>query len=311
MSTTDPRAGVGAADRPARGGAGYQRSTGRRFALWAGRLGWRHAVMWVVAGFALFPVLFVVSAALNPVGTLSSSQLWPTGASLASARELFRSTPFAAWYANSLFFAVTNAAATVLLSALAAYAFSRMRFAGRRVGLVALLVIQMFPQFLAIVAIYLMFSRLGELYPAIGFDTRWGLLLVYLGGALSINTWLMKGFFDTVPTELDESAQMDGATHAQVFFRIMLPLVTPVLAIVALLVFINTINEFLLASVFLRDTDAQTLGLGLYQLVDSQRNANFGMFAVGAVLLSLPTVAVFWFLQRYISEGLTSGAVKG
>lgn len=289
----------------------YQRSTGTRLTLWLSRLGWRHAVMWVVAAFAVFPVLFVVSAALNPVGTLSSSQLWPTGASLANARELFQNTPFTTWYANSLFFALANAAVTVLLSALAAYAFSRMRFKGRRVGLIGLLVIQMFPQFLAIVAIYLMFSRIGEYYPAIGFDTRWGLLLVYLGGALSINTWLMKGFFDTVPKELDESAQMDGASHAQVFFRIMLPLVTPVLAIVALLVFIATINEFLLASVFLRDTDAKTLGLGLYQLVASQRNANFGMFAVGAIMLSLPTLAVFWFLQRYITEGLTAGAVKG
>ncbi len=289
----------------------YRRGGGARFSLWARRLGWRHAVMWVVVAFAVFPVLFVVSAALNPLGTLSSAQLWPTGASLSNARDLFQNTPFTTWYANSLFFALTNAAVTVLLSALAAYAFSRMRFKGRRVGLLGLLVIQMFPQFLAIVAIYLMFSTIGELYPVIGFDTRWGLLLVYLGGALSINTWLMKGFFDTVPKELDESAQIDGATHAQVFFRIMLPLVTPVLAIVALLVFVSTINEFLMASVFLRDTDAKTLGLGLYQLVASQRNANFGMFAVGALMLSLPTLIVFWFLQRYISEGLTAGAVKG
>ncbi|OLT27446.1 sugar ABC transporter permease [Nocardiopsis sp. CNR-923] len=288
-----------------------ERGAAARFGPWAARLGWRHAVMWLVAAFALFPVLFVLSAALNPLGTLSSAELWPTGASLANAHDLFRNTPFTTWYANSLFFALVNAAVTVLLSALAAYAFSRMRFRGRRVGLVGLLVIQMFPQFLAIVALYLMFSGIGEYYPEIGFDTRWGLLLVYLGGALSINTWLMKGFFDTVPKELDESAQIDGATHAQVFFRIMLPLVTPVLAIVALLVFISTINEFLLASVFLRDTDAKTLGLGLYQLVASQRNANFGMFAVGAVLLSLPTLAVFWFLQRFIAEGLTSGAVKG
>lgn len=289
----------------------YRRGTGVRLSLWARRYGWRHVVMLAVVAFAIFPVLFVVSAALNPLGTLSSAQLWPTGASLENAVDLFTTTPFATWYGNSLFFAFTNAAVTVLLSALAAYAFSRMRFRGRRVGLIGLLVIQMFPQFLAIVAIYLMFSTIGDYYPVFGFDTRWGLLLVYLGGALSINTWMMKGFFDTVPKELDESAQMDGASHAQVFFRIMVPLVTPVLAIVGLLVFIATINEFLLASVFLRDTDAKTLGLGLYQLVDSQRNANFGMFAVGAIMLSLPTLAVFWFLQRFITEGLTTGAVKG
>ncbi|MFD6952878.1 sugar ABC transporter permease [Nocardiopsis sp. TSRI0078] len=300
-----------AVDTPGTVRAPYRRGTGVRLSLWARRNGWRHLVMLVAVAFALFPVMFVVSAALNPLGTLSSAQLWPSGASLGNAVDLFENTPFTTWYANSLFFAVTNAAVTVLFSALAAYAFSRMRFRGRRVGLIGLLVIQMFPQFLAIVAIYLMFSNIGDYYPAIGFDTRWGLLLVYLGGALSINTWLMKGFFDTVPKELDESAQMDGASHAQVFFRIMLPLVTPVLAIVALLVFIATINEFLLASVFLRDTDAKTLGLGLYQLVASQRNANFGMFAVGAIMLSLPTLAVFWFLQRYITEGLTAGAVKG
>ncbi|WP_150242098.1 sugar ABC transporter permease [Nocardiopsis quinghaiensis] len=300
-----------AVDTPGTVRAPYRRTTGVRLGLWARGNGWRHLVMLVVVAFALFPVMFVVSAALNPLGTLSSAQLWPSGASLDNAADLFRDTPFATWYTNSLFFAVTNAAVTVLFSALAAYAFSRMRFRGRRVGLLGLLVIQMFPQFLAIVAIYLMFTNIGEYYPVIGFDTRWGLLLVYLGGALSINTWLMKGFFDTVPKELDESAQMDGASHAQVFFRIMLPLVTPVLAIVALLVFIATINEFLMASVFLRDTDAKTLGLGLYQLVASQRNANFGMFAVGAIMLSLPTLAVFWFLQRYITEGLTAGAVKG
>src|SRR5699024_6968767 len=135
-------------------------------------------LMWLVAAFAVFPVLFVISAALNPVGTLSSSQLWPTGASFDNALDLFRSTPFTTWYGNSLSFALSNAAVTVLLSALAAYAFSRMRFKGRRVGLIGLLVIQMFPQFLAIVAIYLMFSNLGEIYPVIGFDTRWGLLLV-------------------------------------------------------------------------------------------------------------------------------------
>ncbi|MFC3995469.1 sugar ABC transporter permease [Nocardiopsis sediminis] len=283
----------------------------RRALARARRDGWRHAVMWLVLAFALFPILFVVSAALNPLGTLSSSRLVPAAVGPDNLVRLFTDTPFAAWYLNSLLISLSNAAATVFLSALAAYVFSRFRFAGRRVGLYGLLLIQMFPQFLAVVAIYLMFSRVTELWPRIGFDTPWGLMLVYLGGALSINTWLMKGFFDTVPAELDEAARVDGATHAQVFFRIMLPLVTPVLAIVGLLVFISTINEFLLASVFLRDPEAKTVALGLYQLVADQRNTNFGMFAMGTLLLSIPVLSVFWFLQRYIVEGLTSGSVKG
>ena len=284
---------------------------GRRAARWLRENSWRHLLLWFALAFALFPILFVVSAALNPLGTLSSSHLLPGGASLDNARELFDTTPFGSWYANSMLLALCNAAVTVFLSALAAYAFSRFRFAGRRIGLLGILLIQMFPQFLAIVALYLMFNAVTDYWPAFGFDTRWGLLLVYLGGALSVNTWLMKGFFDTIPAELDESAKVDGATHAQAFFRIMLPLVTPVLAIVGLLVFINTVNEFLIASVFLRDPESKTVALGLYALVADERNANFGLFAVGTLLIALPTMAVFWFLQRYIVEGLTSGAVKG
>ncbi|WP_046470972.1 sugar ABC transporter permease [Allosalinactinospora lopnorensis] len=283
----------------------------RRTLLWARRDGWRHLVMWAVLAFALFPILFVVSAALNPLGTLNSSQLVPAGAGLGNFADLLTETRYPRWYLNSVVIAVTNAAATVLLSALAAYVFSRFRFAGRRFGLHGLLVIQMFPQFLAIVAIYLMFAAVTDYWPKIGFNTHWGLMLVYLGGALSINTWLMKGFFDTVPKELDESARVDGATHAQVFFRIMLPLVTPVLAIVGLLVFIATINEFLMASVFLRDPGSQTVALGLYGMVAENRNANFGLFSAGTLLLAVPVLAVFWGLQRFIVEGLTSGAVKG
>ncbi|WP_017594612.1 sugar ABC transporter permease [Nocardiopsis potens] len=272
---------------------------------------WRHALLLAVTAFALFPIVFVVSAALDPLGTLSGSQPLPVRVGPDNFERLLTETAYPRWYLNSLLLAVCNAAATVLLSALAAYAFSRFRFTGRRVGLYGLLVIQMFPQFLAIVAIYLMFSAVTELRPEIGFDTHWGLLLVYLGGALSINTWLMKGFFDTVPAELDEAARVDGASHAQLFFRILLPLVAPVLAIVGLLVFISTVNEFVMASVFLRDGDSKTVALGLYAMVADRRDADFGMFAAGTLLLALPVLAVFWYLQRHIAEGLTSGAVKG
>jgi len=186
-----------------------------------------------------------------------------------------------------------------------------MRFAGRRVGLIALLLIQMFPQFLAVVAIYLMFGHIGDFYPALGLNTQLGLLLLYLGPSLGVNTWLMKGFLDTVPRELDESAVIDGASHAQVFFRIVLPLVAPILAITALLGFIFTINEFLLANTFLTTPETKTLAVGLYGLIAGQRNANFGMFCAGSLLTAIPTVVLFQFLQRYIVSGLTSGAVKG
>ena len=169
----------------------------------------------------------------------------------------------------------------------------------------------MFPQFLAVVALYLMFTTISDLYPAIGFNTRWSLILLYLGGALSVNTWLMKGFLDTIPRELDESAKVDGATHTQIFFGIILPLVTPILAVTGLIGFICAVNEFLLASIFLTDLDSQTLAVGLYGLVAGERNNNFGVYCAGAILTAIPTVALFQFLQRYIVSGLTSGAVKG
>ncbi|MFE9205266.1 sugar ABC transporter permease [Micromonospora sp. NPDC007230] len=286
-------------------------ATGRRRNRWFAQVGWRHVVGVLAVMFSLFPILFVLSAALNPLGTLSSTELLPTGASFENFANLFRKTAFAHWFLNSLLIAGMAAFVSIFLSALAAYAFSRMRFAGRRFGLLTLLLIQMFPQFLAIVAIFLIFTTVTDLWPAIGFNTPWGLFLLYMGGALGVNTWLMKGFFDTLPKELDESATMDGATHAQVFFRIMLPLVAPILAVTALLSFIGTINEFMIANVFLTNTESKTLAVGMFGLVAGERNNNFGMFAAGTLLTAVPTVLVFQLLQRYIVSGLTAGAVKG
>jgi arabinogalactan oligomer/maltooligosaccharide transport system permease protein len=278
---------------------------------WISRVGWRHLVAVLAVVFSLFPIVFVLSAALNPLGTLSSTEAVPTGASFGNFTRLLTGTDFPRWFANSVLIAGLAAALSVLLSGLAAYAFSRMRFRGRRIGLLSLLLIQMFPQFLAIVAIFLMFSQVTDLWPGIGFNRPWGLILLYLGGALGVSTWLMKGFFDTVPRELDESATMDGASHAQVFFRILVPLVAPILAVTGLLSFIGTINEFLIANVFLTDTGAKTLAVGMYGLVAGERNTNFGIFCAGTLLTAVPTVVVFQFLQRYIVNGLTAGAVKG
>ena len=279
---------------------------------WFKRVGWCHLVGVLALAFSLFPVIFVVSAALNPVGTLSSSNLVPSNVGVDNFSTIL-SGSFPRWFLNSLIIGFLSAALSMFISACAAYAFSRFRFVGRRPGLLGILLIQLFPQFLAIVALYLIFTEITELWPPIGLNSIWGLLLLYLGGALGVNTWLMKGFFDTIPKDLDESAKVDGATHAQIFFGIILPLVTPILAVTGLLGFIGAVNEFLIASVFLTDDSVKTAAVGLYGLVaDAQtRNANFGLFAAGAVILAIPTVLLFQFLQRYIVGGLTAGAVKG
>jgi arabinogalactan oligomer/maltooligosaccharide transport system permease protein len=280
---------------------------------WFRRVGWRHLVGLLALAFALFPILFVVSAAFNPLGTLSSATLFPTGFSLVNFTELLQQTSFLRWLGNTLLIGLLSGGLAMFLSACAAYAFSRFRFTGRRVGLLTALLVQLFPQFLNIIALYLVFVVVTEYYPVIGFNTPWALILLTLGTALGVNTWLMKGFFDTVPQDLDESAKVDGATHAQVFFGILLPLVRPILAVTGLLAFIATVSEFIIASVFLTNDRAKTVAVGLYGLVASgnQRNANFGIFAAGALLTAIPTVLLFQYLQRYIVGGLTAGAVKG
>lgn len=278
---------------------------------WWARVGWRHVVALVAIVFALVPISFVVSAAFNPLGTLSSTSLIPTTFSTGNFTTLIEKTDFTAWFLNSVIVSGTATILSVGLSTFAAFAFSRFRFNGRRPGLLALLIIQMFPGFLAIVTIYILFTTVTDLYPPIGFNTPWSLVLLYMGGALGVNTWLIKGFFDTVPKELDESAKVDGASHLTTFVQIILPLVTPILAVVAVLSFIASINEFIMASVFLTQSGTKTLAVGLFGLIAGERNANFGAFAAGTLLTAVPTVLLFFSLQKYIAGGLTAGAVKG
>jgi len=312
MTITGSQAGPPRTEAGQGGSPGDVVTLGTAKGNWFRRVGWSHLVGVLALVFSLFPIIFVVSAALNPVGTLSSSQLFPTRVGFDNFSAILSGT-FPRWFLNTLIVGVLAAALSMFISACAAYAFSRFRFTGRRPGLLGVLLIQLFPQFLAIVALYLIFTEITTLWPAIGLNSIWGLLLLYLGGALGVNTWLMKGFFDTIPKDLDESAKVDGATHAQVFFGILLPLVTPILAVTGLLGFIGAVNEFLIASVFLTQDSSKTAAVGLYGLIadEQTRNTNFGVFAAGAVILAIPTVALFQFLQRYIVGGLTAGAVKG
>ena len=186
-----------------------------------------------------------------------------------------------------------------------------MRFQGRRPGLLALLLLQMFPALLTFVALYITFAKVGDVLPFIGLNTVWGLILVYLGGAMGANVWLLKGYFDTVPRELDEAAKVDGASHARIFFTIILRLVMPILVTVFMLSFIGLYGEFLLASIFLRDVDSQTLGVGLFTMTKgNERNRLFGQFAAGALLASLPVVLMYLAFQKQLVGGLTQGSVK-
>ncbi len=286
----------------------------RPFGRWFREIGWRHVVGVAALIFSLFPVLFIISSSLNASGSLSSSGFFPSEFSLINYRDLLsgEDAPFLSWLWNTMLVAGGAAIANTAIAAFASYAFSRMRFAGRRAGLLSILLIQMFPTTLLFVALFVLVGDIGDIFPGLGLGSRLMLFIIYLGGALGVNTWLIKGYFDTIPRDLDESAIIDGATHAQIFFRVILPLAAPILAVVALITFVFTINEFLVASVVLGQGDAEnfTLAVGMFRFVDGQ-GGEWGQFAAGSVMSGVPVVALFLFLQKYIVSGFTAGAVKG
>lgn len=285
-----------------------QPARGPRGGVW-----WRYLLAALALAWSLFPIVFIVSAALNPAGTLDTASLFPSGASLANFDTLFSdpARPYTSWYVNSMIIATVGAFGSVFIGACAAFAFSRMRFNGRRPGLLALLLLQMFPALLTFVALYITFAKVGDYFPGIGLNSVWALILIYLGGAMGANVWLLKGYFDTVPRELDEAAKVDGASHARIFFTMILRLVIPILVTVFMLSFVGLFSEFLLASIFLRDVDSQTLGVGLYSMTrGNERNRLFGQFAAGALLASVPVVMLYLAFQKQLVGGLTQGSVK-
>ncbi len=287
-----------------------------------GKVWWRYLTAVLAICFAVLPIVWVILAALNPLGTISSLSFSIHDFGFDNFRFLFgkhdlsqevtyNNYPFLHWYRNSLMLSSIAAVLQVTIGTMSAYAFSRMAFKGRRLSLGGLLLLQMFPSILSFIALFLIMQRVGKVFPFMGTGTFAGLIFIYLGGAMGYNTYLLKGFFDTIPRELDEAAIVDGATSNQVFFKIILPLAAPMLAVVMLLSFIGLMNDFILASIFLTKSDQMTLAVGLRSFISGRYASNWGVFAAGALLAALPVVILFQVLQRYIVEGLSAGSVKG
>jgi arabinogalactan oligomer/maltooligosaccharide transport system permease protein len=274
---------------------------------------WKHILAISLVLFTAFPIYVVLVTSFDPTGGISSSSLLPVRFSFDNYILLFTDSrvPYMSWMINSLIIASATAITSVFIGAAAAFAFSRLRFKGRKVGLKSLLLIQVFPSFLSLSAIYVMMEQVFLVMPALGLGSIWGLYLIYIGGALGINAWLLKGFLDTIPLELDESARLDGASVPQVYWLIFFPLAAPVLAVTAVLSFIGTFNEFVLASLFLQDVEKRTVAVGLQQFVGGQYEQTWGPFAAGSIIASVPLVILFLSLQRFIISGLTAGATKG
>jgi len=263
--------------------------------------------------FSIFPILWVISASLNPTGTLATQTLIPKNPGFGNYLTLLRMDqfPFWNWFLNSIKIASITSVLSLAITTLAAYAFSRFRFRGRQTMLKALLLINVFPGLLALVATFLMISQVGDVLPFIGLNNHLSLILVYLGGSMGINIWLMKGFLDTVPRDIDESAMVEGASDWQIFIQLILPLLRPILIVIGILNYIGTYGEFVLARVLLRSNETYTLMVGLQIFAGAQFQQRWGVFAAGALMGAVPIMIIYLALQDQIVGGLTQGAVKG
>jgi len=267
------------------------------------------------------PFLMIVSISLRP-GNFAGGHLIPQhislehwkvalGISYVDADGVLVVPPFPVlqWIFNSIKVAAISATISLLLSITSAYAFARMKFRGRTGLLNSLLLLQMFPSVLALVAIYAMFDRIGELVPWLGLNSHWSLALAYTGGVAQ-NIWLIKGYFDSVPRELEEAAAVDGATPFQAFVHVLLPMALPILVVVFVLSFLGAMIEYPIASVMMQDERKLTLAIGSRLFLFNQRYL-WGDFAATAILAGLPLTLMFVVTQRWLVSGLTSGAVKG
>lgn len=295
------------------------------FGRWMRIVGWRHIVAIIMVIWALVPVLYVITLAFSGGNTLTAacppsksglsavSCLIPSTFSLENFTTILTSDqwPFAVWFRNTVVLATLNSFLALLMGAAAAFAFSRLRFKGRRMGLLLLMLVQMFPAVLALTAIFILLQSIGDVFPAFGLRSIWGLLLVYLGGALGVNTFLMKGYFDTIPVDIDESARIDGAGHVKIFFGLIMRLALPILVVVFFVSFTATFNELPMAQQILPDPDNTTLAVGLNGLVSNPLLQQWGLMAAGGLMAAVPMLIVFAITQRSLTTGLTAGAVKG
>jgi arabinogalactan oligomer/maltooligosaccharide transport system permease protein len=261
-------------------------------------------VLIVVCLLTIFPLLWVLTSSFNIGTSLYSSTLIPRKLTMTHYINLFHKTSFAIWMKNSAIACIGGSMLALSLTVTMAYAFSRFHFWGRRYGLLALILIQMLPSAAIIVAIFRILQALRLL------NTFLGLILVYGGTTIPFNAWLMRGYFDSIPRELEESAYIDGATHWQAFVRIALPLAMPMVAVTFMFNLISFYNDYILASIVLTGKQNYTVALGL-RFFQAPYAANWSLFAAASILGSIPIALIFYSLQRFLVEGLTKGALKG
>lgn len=269
---------------------------------------WRIAV---VVGFVLlaivviWPILFAISTSFAPGRSAAGLSPIPfsSGFTLANFEYLFTQTLYPVWFLNSFIIAAATTVGTVLIATIAAYVFSRFNFAFKGSLLTSMIVLQIFPSFVGMIAVYVLLSRIGAL------DTLWGLVLVYLAGNLPYSIWLVKSYLDTIPQALDEAARIDGASHLRIYATIIMPVAKPILVFLSVTTFAGPWLDFIFPKLILRSPETQTIALGLISFV-SERNINFTAFAAGAMIVAIPFMIFFLITQKSLIASLSAGALK-
>jgi len=263
------------------------------------------AIFIVISFFVLYPLVYVVSASFSPGNGIASVNIIPfkDGFTAKHFIFLFTQTSYGKWFLNTLVVSACTSLATVCIASLGAYVFSRFRFMFKKPMLMSFLILQIFPSFVGMVAIYVILLRIG------GLDTLWGLILVYVAGNIPYNTWMVKNYMDTVSRNLDEAARIDGAGHFRIYATIILPVARPIITFLGIASFIAPWMDFIFPKMVLRSVDNQTLALGLFSFVTDKKN-EFTNFSAGSLLVAVPFIIFFIMTQKTMATSFGGAAVK-
>ncbi|NMD37899.1 MAG: sugar ABC transporter permease [Christensenellaceae bacterium] len=265
-----------------------------------------YIVLFIVVLLVLYPILFTLSSAFSDKTSLSQSSPIPFSDPLSTKQfeNLFAKTEYLKWYGNTFKIAVMNTIISTVCTTVAAYIFSRFKFRVKKGLLMGMLVLQIFPSFAGMIAVYVLLWRINLL------DTHFGLVLIYAAGQLPYNIWLIKGYLDTIPRSLDEAARVDGASYLRTFISVVLPIAKPMVLFLAITSFTGPWMDYIMPRILISTTSKKTLAVGLFEMIKDRANNNFTMFAAGAILVAIPFMIVFAFNQQYLSQVLSAGAVK-
>lgn len=272
----------------------------------------RYLLAAVLIVFAIVPFLWVVSTSLNGSKSLMGAQFWPEHWTTGNYTELLSSQTlnFSLWMWNSFKISAISVGLIVAITCLTAYALSRFRFQGKKVLMMAIMVLNVFPGILAMIAIYSLMQQVGNYVPFLGLNTHGGLIAIYVAGAMSINVLMVKAYIDTVPVELDESAHIEGATSWQVFWKIVFPVIQPMVVTVGILAFMSTYGDFIIANLLLKGNENITVMVGIFQFTQQRFDTDWGVVTAGTVVAAIPVAILFFFAQKQILGGIVAGAVK-